>query len=65
MQEGANGEIGFYLINNEQGKTHRLKSRPQGFSLLQAFPGLIKGGFEREMGIILESLNITASEVDR
>ncbi len=37
MVEGANGELGFYIISDGTGKPYRIKVRPPCFPIFSAF----------------------------
>lgn len=63
--EGANGELGFYLVSDGSGKPYRLKVRPPCFSIYQSFPEQIKGVQVADVVAILGSMNVIAGELDR
>jgi NADH dehydrogenase I D subunit len=63
--EGANGELGFYIISNGGNKPYRLHFRSPCFAYYQAFPWLIKGSLIADTVINLGSLNVVAGELDR
>ncbi|MEZ4741207.1 MAG: NADH dehydrogenase (quinone) subunit D [Bdellovibrionota bacterium] len=63
--EGANGELGFYVVSDGTGKPYRVKCRPPCFALFQAFPQLLKGHMIGDLIAALGSINIIAGELDR
>ncbi len=63
--EGANGELGFYLVSDGSGKPYRLKVRPPCFAIYQSFPKQITGGLVADVISILGSMNVIAGELDR
>jgi NADH-quinone oxidoreductase subunit C/D len=63
--EGANGELGFYVISDGTGVPYRVKCRPPCFPILSAFPHMAKGGLLADAVSTLGSLNIIAGELDR
>ncbi len=63
--EGANGELGFYLVSDGGGRPYRVKVRPPCFAIFQAYPHLLEGHLVADAIAILGSLNIIAGELDR
>jgi NADH-quinone oxidoreductase subunit D len=62
--EGANGELGFYLISDGGRAPYRLHFRRPCFIYYQAFTELIRGGMLSDAVITMSSLNIIAGEMD-
>ncbi|MFY0252397.1 NADH-quinone oxidoreductase subunit D [Chitinophaga sp. 30R24] len=62
--EGANGELGFYLISDGGRSPYRLHFRRPCFIYYQAFPELIKGAMLSDAVICMSSLNLIAGELD-
>lgn len=62
--EGANGELGFYLISDGGRTPYRLHFRRPCFIYYQAYPELIKGGLLSDAIITMSSLNLIAGELD-
>ena len=62
--EGANGELGFYLISDGGRTPYRLHFRRPCFIYYQAYPELIKGGMLSDAVITMSSLNLIAGELD-
>jgi NADH:ubiquinone oxidoreductase subunit D len=63
--EGANGELGYYLVSDGEGKPYRIKVRPPCFAIFQAYSHLLEGCLVPDAIAILSSLNIIAGELDR
>lgn len=62
--EGANGELGFYLISDGGRTPFRLHFRRPCFIYYQAFEELVKGGMLSDAIITMSSLNLIAGEMD-
>lgn len=62
--EGANGELGFYLISDGGRTPYRLHFRRPSFIYYQAFEELIKGSMLSDTIITMSSLNLIAGELD-
>jgi NADH-quinone oxidoreductase subunit D len=62
--EGANGELGFYLISDGGRTPYRLHFRRPCFIYYQAFEELVKGSMLADAIIVLSSLNLIAGEMD-
>jgi NADH-quinone oxidoreductase subunit D len=62
--EGANGELGFYLISDGGRTPYRLHFRRPCFIYYQAYPELIKDGMLSDAVITMSSLNLIAGELD-
>jgi NADH-quinone oxidoreductase subunit C/D len=63
--EGANGELGYYIVSDGTGKPYRVKVRPPCFAIFQAYPHMLEGHMVPDAIAILGSLNIIAGELDR
>jgi NADH-quinone oxidoreductase subunit D len=63
--EGANGELGFHIMSNGQGKPYRVHVRAPGFPILSALPRLIKGQMVADMIPIFDSINMIGGEVEQ
>ncbi len=63
--EGANGELGFYLVSDGSAQPYRLKVRPPCFPIYQSFSKQITGGLLADVISILGSMNVIAGELDR
>lgn len=62
--EGANGELGFYLISDGGRSPYRLHFRRPCFIYYQAYPEIIKGSMLSDAVITMSSLNLIAGELD-
>ncbi|WP_333803266.1 NADH dehydrogenase (quinone) subunit D [Sulfurospirillum sp.] len=63
--EGANGELGFFIISDGSGTPYKVKVRPPCFYAMAAYPHLIEGSMIADAVLSLGSLNIIAGELDR
>ena len=63
--EGANGELGFYIVSDGGTNPYRVRVRPPCFPILSAFPLMVEGGLIADAVSTLGSLNIIAGELDR
>ena len=62
--EGANGELGFYLISDGGRTPYRLHFRRPCFIYYQAYEELTKGSMLSDAIITMSSLNLIAGEMD-
>ena len=65
MVEGANGELGYYVISDGSGKPYRIKVRPPCFPIFSTFRELIRGGSISDAVATLGGLNVIAGELER
>lgn len=65
MVEGANGELGYYVISDGSSKPYRIKVRPPCFPLFSTFSRLIDGGSVSDLIVTLGGLNVIAGELER
>jgi NADH-quinone oxidoreductase subunit C/D len=63
--EGANGELGFYLVSDGRKTPWRVKVRPPCFNIYQAFPSMCRGAMLADAVAIMGGLNVIAGELDR
>lgn len=63
--ESGRGELGIYLIGNNNVFPWRWKIRPADFNNLQALPQLIKGVKVADIFVILGSIDVVMGSVDR
>jgi NADH-quinone oxidoreductase subunit C/D len=63
--EGANGELGFYVLSDGTAKPYRIKVRPPCFPIMSTFTKLIRGGSLSDAVISLGGLNVVAGELER
>jgi len=62
--EGANGELGFYLISDGGRTPYRLHFRRPCFIYYQGYPEMIKGAYLSDALLTMSSLNLIAGEMD-
>ncbi len=62
--EGANGELGFYLISDGGRTPYRLHFRRPSFIYYQAYPEIIRNGMLSDAILTMSSLNVIAGELD-
>lgn len=62
--EGANGEVGYYLISDGGRTPYRLHFRRPCFIYYQGFPEMVAGGLLSDAIIALSSINVIAGELD-
>ncbi len=62
--EGANGELGMYLITDGTRTPFRLHFRRPCFIYYQAFPEMVKGQMFSDAVATLSSINVIAGELD-
>ena len=63
--EGANGELGFYIVSDGSPQAYRVRIRPPCFANYTAFPKMINGGQLADVAAALGSINVIAGELDR
>jgi NADH-quinone oxidoreductase subunit D len=62
--EGANGELGYYLISDGGRTPYRLHFRRPCFIYYQAFPEIVQGSMLSDAVVTMSSLNLIAGELD-
>jgi len=63
--EGANGELGFYVVSDGSGQPYRVRVRPPCFVILAALPLMLKGGNIADIVATFGSVNMIGGELDR
>ena len=63
--EGANGELGFYLVSDGTGKPLKCRVRPPCFAITQAMPRLCKGSLLADIIPTFDQINLIGGECDR
>ena len=63
--EGANGELGFYVVSDGAGRAYRVRVRPPCFAIMSALPGLLEGDMMADMVPTFGSVNMIGGELDR
>jgi len=63
--EGGNGELGFYIVSDGEGRPYKVKCRPPSFYSLAAFTDIIEGSMLADAVVTMASMNFIAGEFDR
>jgi NADH-quinone oxidoreductase subunit D len=62
--EGANGELGYYLVSDGGRTPYRLHFRRPCFIYYQAYPEMVRGAFLSDAILTMSSMNVIAGELD-
>jgi NADH-quinone oxidoreductase subunit D len=63
--EGANGELGFYIVSDGSGNPYRVRVRPPCFPIMAALPKLLIGDMIADLTPTFGSVNMIGGELDR
>jgi NADH-quinone oxidoreductase subunit D len=63
--EGANGELGFYVVSDGTGRPYRVRVRPPCFVIMAALPLMLNGGTVADIVPTFGSVNMIGGELDR
>ncbi len=63
--EGANGELGFYVVSDGTGTPYRVRVRPPCFTIMGALSHILKGGTMADIVATFGSVNMIGGELDR
>jgi len=63
--EGANGELGFYVVSDGTNTPYRVRVRPPCFAIMSALPKLIIGDMMADVTPTFGSINMIGGELDR
>jgi len=63
--EGANGELGFYVVSDGNDRPYRLRCRPPCFTIMAALPTLLNGDMLADLVPTFGSVNMIGGEMDR
>ena len=63
--EGANGELGFYVVSDGAGNAYRVRVRPPCFAIMSALSKLLTGDMIADMVPTFGSVNMIGGELDR
>jgi NADH-quinone oxidoreductase subunit D len=63
--EGANGELGFYVVSDGSNNPYRVRVRPPCFAIMSALPKLLIGGMMADVVPTFGSVNMIGGELDR
>jgi NADH-quinone oxidoreductase subunit D len=63
--EGANGELGFYIVSDGANNPYRVRVRPPCFAIMSALPKLLIGDMAADVTPTFGSVNMIGGELDR
>ena len=63
--EGANGELGFYVVSDGAGQAYRVRVRPPCFAIMSALGELLTGEMMADIVPTFGSVNMIGGELDR
>jgi NADH-quinone oxidoreductase subunit D len=63
--EGANGELGFYIVSDGASNAYRVRVRPPCFAIMSALPRLLIGDMMADLTPTFGSVNMIGGELDR
>ena len=63
--EGANGELGFYVVSDGKDHPYRVRVRPPCFFAMAGLHTMIEGGMIADIVATFGSINMIAGELDR
>jgi len=63
--EGANGELGFYVVSDGANSPYRVRVRPPCFAIMSALPKLLIGDMIADLTPTFGSVNMIGGELDR
>ena len=63
--EGANGELGFYVVSDGSDRPYRVRVRPPCFTLMAGLHKMIEGYMMADLIPTFGSINMIAGELDR
>ena len=63
--EGANGELGFYVVSDGSEKAYRVRVRPPCLPIMAALPKLLVGDMMADLVPTFGSVNMIGGELDR
>jgi NADH-quinone oxidoreductase subunit D len=63
--EGANGEVGFYVVSSGEGKPYKCRCRPPSFAMTSALPQLVIGSMLADLIPTFDMINLIGGECDR
>jgi NADH-quinone oxidoreductase subunit D len=63
--EGANGELGFYVVSDGANTPYRVRVRPPCFAIMSALPRLLIGDMIADLTPTFGSVNMIGGELDR
>lgn len=63
--EAANGELGFHMVSNGEGRAYRVRCRPPCYYLMQGLDKMIVGDMIADVIATFGTINMIAGELDR
>ena len=63
--EGANGELGFFIVSDGTDRPCRVRVRPPCFFAMAALHKMLEGGMVADIVATFGSINMIAGELDR
>jgi NADH-quinone oxidoreductase subunit D len=63
--EGANGELGFYVVSDGTDRPYRVRCRPPCFPAVAALPRMVEGEMIADLVPTFGSVNMIGGELDR
>lgn len=63
--EAGNGELGFFIVSDGNGRPYKVKCRPPCFYSLAAYSKIVEGGMLADAVVTMASMNFIAGEFDR
>jgi len=63
--EGGNGELGFYIVSDGEGRPYKVKCRPPSFYSLASYADIVEDGMLADAIVTMASMNFIAGEFDR
>ena len=63
--EGANGELGFYVVSDGTDRPMRVHCRPPCLNMMAALHEILKGGMISDVVATFGTINMIAGELDR
>jgi NADH-quinone oxidoreductase subunit D len=63
--EGANGELGFYIVSDGSGSAYRVRVRPPCFAIMSALSTMLEGDSMADLTPTFGSVNMIGGELDR
>jgi NADH-quinone oxidoreductase subunit D len=63
--EGANGELGFYVVSDGSGQAYRVRVRPPCFAIMSALSKLLTGDMIADIVPTFGAVNMIGGELDR
>lgn len=63
--EAGNGELGWYVVSNGEGRPYRLHVRAPGFPILSALPHMVEGRMLADLVPTFDTINMIGGEVEQ